>query len=206
MMRCCVVVLALVPASTATAEPLPRIEAKRVITAPAEGWAYFFGSCSWYCGAPAIEVSASSFLTERDDLSHPAANAHDQSMSHVWSEGVEGNGIGEGLSFTFKTTEKDTTDLGVTSCAIAGGHQGSAGLFKQNARPKLIELHYDGEPRALLHLEDTMGLQQFEIPKLGLERPSRHMITLKILEVYPGTRFEDTCIAEVYFQGTGKMH
>ena len=51
-----------------------------------------------------------------------------------------------------------------------------------------------------------MGLQQFEIPKLALERPSKHAITLKIMDVFPGTNFEDTCIAEVYFQGTGKMH
>lgn len=70
----------------------------------------------------------------------------------------------------------------------------------------MIELSVDGEPKLRLHLKDTMGLQQFEIPKLALERPSKHAITLKIMDVFPGTNFEDTCIAEVYFQGTGKMH
>ncbi len=44
------------------------------------------------------------------------------------------------------------------------------------------------------------------IPKLALERQSEHTIALKIIEVFPGTKFEDTCIAEVYFQGTGRMH
>jgi hypothetical protein len=127
-------------------------------------------------------------------------------MGKVWSEGVEGTGIGESLTFTFKTTKKNTTDLGVTSCAIGIGHQGSERLFRENARPKVIELSMDGKPRALLQLKDTMGLQQFDMPKLALERPSEHTIRLKIVDVFPGTKFEDTCISEVYFQGTGRMH
>ena len=123
-------------------------------------------------------------------------------MGKVWSEEVKGNGIGESLTFTFQTTKEDTTDLGVTSCGI--GHHGSATLFRQNARPKVIVLSVDGEPKLRLHLKDTMRLQQFEIPKLALERPSKHAITLKIMDVFPGTKFEDW-IAQVYFQGTGKM-
>lgn len=205
-MKRCLVLLACLTAGIAVAEPLPEIEAAGVISAPEQGWPYFFGSCSWYCGAPAIEVAASSFLTEKSGLRHPPLQAHDQSMDQVWSEGADGNGIGESLTFTFTTTEKDTTGLGVTSCAIASGHQGSEKLFRQNARPRVIELSYNGEPVARLRLGDAMGLQRFEIPKLVLERPSRHRIRLKIIEVYPGTHFEDTCIAEVRFQGTGKMH
>lgn len=69
----------------------------------------------------------------------------------------------------------------------------------------MIELSVDGEPKLRLHLKDTMGLQQFEIPKFALERPSKHAITLKIMDVFPRTKFEDW-IAEVYFQGTGNMH
>lgn len=94
----------------------------------------------------------------------------------------------------------------MTSCAIGIGHQASKTLFRETARPKVLELSVDGEPKALLQLKETMGLQNFEIPKLVLERPSKHTIALKIVEVFPGTRFEDTCIAEVYFQGSGRMH
>ena len=205
-MKTTLTILTLISLGSATAGPIPTLEAKRLISAPAEGWDYFFGSCSWYCGAPAITVSASSFLTERDDLKHPANQAHDSSMGKVWCEGVKGTGIGESLTFTFKTTKKNTTDLGVTSCAIGIGHQGSERLFRENARPKVIELSMDGKPRALLQLKDTMGLQQFDMPKLALERPSEHTIRLKIVDGFPGTKFEDTCISEVYFQGTGRMH
>ena len=182
------------------------LQAKYVIAAHPKGWDYFFGGCSWYCGAPAITVSASSFLTERDGLKHPARQAHDQQVGTVWSEGVAGTGIGESITFTFRTTLKNTTELGVTSCAIGIGHQGSEKLFRQNSRPKVIELSMDGKPKAILNFEDTMGLQHFDIPELALARPSEHTITLKIIDVFPGTKFEDTCISEVYFQGTGRMH
>jgi hypothetical protein len=205
-MKTTLTLLTLVLFGSASADQIPTLEPREIITAPAEGWDIFFGGCSWYCGAPAIMVTASSFLTEREDLKHPAKQAHDSKMGKVWSEGVEGAGLGEGLTFTFRTTKENTTDLGVTSCAIGIGHQGSKTLFQENAKPKVLELRVDGKPKALLHLQDTMGLQRFEIPKLALERPSQHSITLKIIEVFPGIKHEDTCIAEVYFQGTGDMH
>lgn len=122
--------LPLILIASASAKPVPTVEAKRLISAPAKGWDYFFGGCSWYCGAPSIKVSASSFLTERDNLKHSANQAHDRSMVKVWSEGVEGTGIGESLTFAFQTKEKDTADLGVTACAIGIGHQGSEKLFR----------------------------------------------------------------------------
>ncbi|MEO0448168.1 MAG: hypothetical protein AAF191_19040 [Verrucomicrobiota bacterium] len=127
-------------------------------------------------------------------------------MKTVWSESVAGMGEGECLTFTFLTTVNDPIDLGVTSCAIASGHQASEKLFFQNARPKTVMLRIDGQAVASLLLEDKMGLQTFDLPKLVLERPSLHQLSLTIVEVYPGTKYEDTCISEVYFQGTGQMH
>ena len=199
-------VLAVISGAHCFGKELPALEPKFSMIEPKEGWDYFFGSCSWYCGAPAMRFEATSSLTEAGGMSYPAMQAHDQKMTTVWSEGVPGNGEGEKLTFTFSTTKKDTTDLGVTSCAIATGYQASKNLFLQNSRPKRLQLIVDGHPTAVLNLKDEMGLQWFEIPKLKLERPSTHTISLKILEVYPGAKFQDTCISEVYFQGTGQMH
>jgi hypothetical protein len=182
------------------------LQPSRVINAPEDGWDTFFGSCSWYCGAPQIRFVASSFLSEASGLQHPALQAHDGKMDRVWCEGAEGQGLGESLTFTFVTTEEDTTDLGVTSCAIGIGHQASKRLFRRNSRPKILEMSMDGRPVAKLKLRDVMGLQHFDFPKLRLERPSKHTISFKIIDVYPGAAYQDTCIAEVYFQGTGRMH
>jgi hypothetical protein len=117
-LKSALVFLILISFEAVSADPVPAVEAKRLISASAEGWDFFFGSCSWYCGSPAIKVASSSFLTERDDLKHSATQVQDGNMGKVWSEEVKGNGIGESLTFTFHTTKEDTTDLGVTSCAI----------------------------------------------------------------------------------------
>ncbi len=65
-MKSALVVLILIYFEAVSADPIPAVEAKRLISAPAEGWDFFFGSCSWYCGSRAIKVASSSFLTERD--------------------------------------------------------------------------------------------------------------------------------------------
>ena len=115
-------------------------------------------------------------------------------------------GAGEKLSFEFITTKESTTNLAVTSCVIAAGHQANEKLFRQNARPKTLQLFIDGRPAALLELTDSMGLQHFNLPKVRLERPSRHTIAFQILDAYPGSKFQDTCITEINFSGEGDMH
>ena len=61
-------------------------------------------------------------------------------------------------------------------------------LFKYNARPKKILVSYEGEHPEIYELEDTYHWQ-----KIG-EIPSFRDIWIDILEIYPGTRFDDTCI------------
>ncbi|HET6406262.1 MAG TPA: hypothetical protein VFG14_00135 [Chthoniobacteraceae bacterium] len=165
---------------------------------------FFGGNCSWYCGAPAIRVSATSALTERNGFEHPAQHGHDRKLNTAWC--VHGMGTGEKLTFEFVTTKQDTTRLAVTSCGIVAGYQATEKLFRQNARPKTLQLFIDGRPLALLELQDSMGIQNFSLPKLRLERPSRHTISFEILDTYPGTKFQDTCITEINFSGEGDMH
>jgi hypothetical protein len=199
-----VVLLLLVVTVSSGPAPLPRLEPKNEPEAiPIQVWDSQMSGCSWYCGAPLIRVSATSFLEESNELEHPPRQAHDTLIGTVWSEGAPGIGAGETISFEFVTTEKDTADLFVTSCSIAAGHQGSKELFRKNARPKTLQLLVDGRPSAIMILKDSMGLQDFDLPKLSLERPSNHKIEFKIIDVYPGTEFQDTCITEIRFGGTG---
>lgn len=195
-------------ASLAFAEPiLPRLQPTNTPKPfTAREREFFGGGCSWYCGAPPIEVSSTSVLVEPNGLKHAPQQAHDMKLQTVWSEGAPGLGTGEKLTFEFITTKQSTTNLAVTSCFVASGHQATEKLFRQNARPKTLQLFIDGRPVALLELQDSMGLQHFKLPKVRLERPSRHTIAFQILEAYPGTKFQDTCITEINFSGEGDMH
>ena len=193
-------------ANFAIAEPeMPRLQPTNIPKAfTAQEREFFGGGCSWYCGAPAINVSATSALTEKNGLEHLAKYGHDHDLNTAWC--VHGTGAGEKLIFEFDTTKGDTSRLAVTSCAIVSGYQATEKLFRQNARPKTLQLFIDGRPLALLELKDSMGIQQFSLPKLRLERPSRHTISFQVLDAYPGTKFQDICITEINFSGEGDMH
>ena len=56
---------------------------------------------------------------------------------------------------------------------------------------------------ALDALEDSRSLQSFDVGILGYNDSSKPDWTLKfeVLEVYPGTKYGDTVIAELYFDG-----
>ncbi|MDR0290784.1 MAG: hypothetical protein LBI06_07610, partial [Treponema sp.] len=64
-------------------------------------------------------------------------------------------------------------------------------LYRQNSRPKKLRISYEGEAPKIVELADTYHLQ-------SLRTSSYHgngkKIWIEILEVYPGTRFNDTCI------------
>ena len=62
---------------------------------------------------------------------------------------------------------------------------------------------YNDKPYAILELEDSRTLQRFDVGTLGYNDASKPDWTLKfeILEIYPGTKYADTVIAELYFDG-----
>jgi hypothetical protein len=65
-------------------------------------------------------------------------------------------------------------------------------------------MYYNDKPYVVLNLQDTMNLQSFNVGILGYEdRDSAPAWSIKfeILEVYPGEKYEDTAITEIYFDG-----
>jgi hypothetical protein len=64
-------------------------------------------------------------------------------------------------------------------------------------------MYYNGKPLATLSLQDSRTLQTFNMGTLGYHDSTKPDWTLKfeILEVYPGTRYDDTAFAELYFDG-----
>ena len=61
----------------------------------------------------------------------------------------------------------------------------------------------NGKPYAILALQDSRTLQCFDVGTLGFHDDAKPDWTLKfeILEVYPGSKHDDTVIAELYFDG-----
>ena len=68
---------------------------------------------------------------------------------------------------------------------------------------KKLRMWYNNQPYAILALEDSRTLQIFDVGILGYNDGAKPDWTLKfeILEVYPGSKYGDTVIAELYFDG-----
>ena len=66
-------------------------------------------------------------------------------------------------------------------------------------------MYYNDEPYAILNLQDTRDCQTFDVGILGFhdfkENAPDWTIKFKILEVYPGYKYQDTAITEIYFDG-----
>ena len=156
---------------------------------------FYSGNCSWYCGGQIDSVTASSALAD----SYAAEKAHDFSIVTAWVEGVEGNGEGEYLRYSFPGTCPR-----ITTVLIHNGYVKNWEVWRDNARVKRLLMYYNDEPYAILNLQDTMGLQSFDVGVLGYEDKDSApawSIKFEILEVYPGKKYEDTAITEIYFDG-----
>lgn len=155
---------------------------------------YSYG-CSWYCGGQIDSVTASSALADR----YAAEKAHDFSIVTAWVEGVEGNGEGEYIKYAFPGTCPR-----ITTVLIHNGYVKNWDVWRDNGRVKKLLMYYNDEPYAILNLQDTMGLQSFDVGVLGYEDKDSApawSIKFEILEVYPGKKYEDTAITEIYFDG-----
>ena len=156
---------------------------------------FYSGNCSWYCGGQIDSVTASSALADR----YAAEKARDFSIVTAWVEGVEGNGEGEYLRYSFPGTCPR-----ITTVLIHNGYVKNWDVWRDNARVKRLLMYYNDEPYAILNLQDTMGLQSFDVGVLGYEDKDSApawSIKFEILEVYPGKKYEDTAITEIYFDG-----
>jgi hypothetical protein len=111
------------------------------------------------------------------------------SGSGTWAEGVPGKGVGQWLKYDFMLP------VSPVSVTIFPGHSKSEDLFKKNARIReMIITASDGsEQRA--NFTDVFEEQEI---KLQFSQPVT-WIKLEIAAVYPGSKFEDTCISKVAF-------
>ena len=75
--------------------------------------------------------------------------------------------------------------------------------WRANSRPKALKMYYMGKPYAILELEDSRTLQCFDVGVLGPHDAEAPNWTLRfeILDVYPGEKYADTVISELYFDG-----
>ena len=150
--------------------------------------------CSWYCGGGPYKITASSYLESADSLYVPD-NAQDFNVLTPWVPA--GNPIGAKLNFHFEPFSPR-----VHTVQVYNGYLKNLDLWKKNARAKKLKLYINGKAKAILALDDVPGAQSFRIDPVRSETEGKDMVlTLEVLEVYKGSKYNDLAIAEVNFDG-----
>lgn len=148
---------------------------------------------------------------------YAGGSAVDGNKSTAWVEGVAGNGAGEALMVT-------QLDLS-RKVEILAGFGKSAALFAANNRPKTINVHIVrahpepgsasqcGENYDALKLIATKKVtlrnvneyQPLSLPIFKTETypyqneawDYHYWLMIEIIDVYPGSKYKDTCISEI---------
>ena len=156
-------------------------------------WDIIDGGCSWYCGGGNYKIKASSSLND----SYKAEFANDLSYKTAWVEGKKDEGIGEYLEYYFKNDSPRITEI-----IISNGYMKSEETWKNNNRVKKLKLYVNGVPFGILNLKDSRTDQYFSVGTLGHNKNGTDLILkFEILEVYKGSKYNDTAITEIYFDG-----
>lgn len=129
------------------------------------------------------KISASSALSAQGENTYDAANLVDGNPNTAWSEGVEGDGIGESIMIDFGSVQR------LNGIELLNGLVKSEKLYKQNNKIKKMKLEFsDGQSLIL----DSYFLKNY------FDKPIQSSsMKITILEVERGTKYRDTCISEL---------
>jgi hypothetical protein len=156
-------------------------------------WQVLGGDCSWYCGEGPYKYTASSSLGEN----YKSDNIHDLNFQYAWVEGAKGNGIGESVTYYFKNKAPRLHTI-----IVYNGYLKTDETWQNNGRVKKLKLLVNNIPYAILNLADSKAEQKFKVPLLGHRKDGKDLILkFQIMEVYPGKKYEDVAITEIYFDG-----
>lgn len=165
----------------------------------------FLKGCSWYCGGDVSSISATSELPQNGQNTYTAQNAHDFDHHTAWVEGKEDYGIGESLSYTidFREDELYQGGLGIHTLIIANGYKKSKKAWQANSRIKKLRMYINNSPSYDILLKDSFEIQTVRIETLMFPKDKATEITFEIREVFEGSKYKDTALSLLVFDGVG---
>ena len=148
--------------------------------------------------SPFASPSASSvFPSDRGGTYH-AFSVIDGALSTPWVEGVAGPGVGEWIMLTFPGT------IEVFGIGLDVGYDRDEDIFYANNRIKRVALIFSNGEQIEVTLSDTRGVQMIHLARAPGPNVETTFVKVVIEEVYPGSRYDDTCLAEIEVWGRPK--
>ena len=133
----------------------------------------------------------SSILHDSTNKNYGSTRVLDGDFSTVWSEGVSGYGNGEWIRLDFDNIYT------VKKIKIVNGLVNKKNGYYNNNRPKSLTLQFsDGSSQNINLEDDNTGYQVVNINKIETS-----YVKFVINSVYYGTKYDDTCIADIEILG-----
>ncbi|MCM1126011.1 MAG: leucine-rich repeat domain-containing protein [Lachnospiraceae bacterium] len=201
--------------------------------APDYGFPEWHIPCGEFCAVWEFGggITASSELPSSDGRYAPRHLASGYGREYAWAEGAEGNGIGESIQYTDRWTffnpetvkeqfpnenisflegdiEPDIFDgyVRYTEICIVNGYAKNQTVWEENGRVKRLLMYVEDKPFAYLELEDTIYPQYFTLPFDAIKAADGVDIHFQFVieDVYPGTKYEDTCLTGLVVEFMGR--
>ncbi len=147
---------------------------------------------------PFAETNASSFLPPDRWGAYESWMVVDDFSDTAWTEGVTGPGIGEWITLTFPDV------IEVHSIGLDVGYDRDEDIFFANNRIKKVTLAFSNGEQVELEFADTRGMQTIPLVRAPGPNIETTFVTIIVEDVYPGTEYDDTCLAEVEIWGKTK--
>lgn len=145
-------------------------------------------------GGEVDNIVVSSTLRPQGSKNYRATNLYDFDHETAWVEGVKGYGIGQWIEY------QGVGGNSIESIRILNGYVKSDKAWRENARVKYLKVYCNGKPICIFELKNSRTLQSFNVSKLrGIPYYDIKTFRFEILDVYPGTKYQDTVISEIYF-------
>lgn len=136
---------------------------------------------------PDLSVSASSQLEDYSGFNYSPDNLFDGNNNTCWAEGASDGGINQSIFI------KSHEEIWIKSISITNGYCKNYELYRNNNRVKKIKISFD-DKELYFDLSDN-----FDNPVniLSFEPVKTSSITITIIDIYAGKKWNDTCISEI---------
>lgn len=134
--------------------------------------------------AGGVDICVSSVLASQSGNSYGPENLMDGDNRTAWCEGVAGNGEGQEITISIYD------GIPFRRLIIQNGYGKSDKVFRNNGRARTIEILTDSGASVRGQLPDHPDDVTVNLPSLAMYE---HLV-IRILDVYPGTKYRDTCI------------
>ena len=138
-----------------------------------------------------LNSECSSILHDSTNKNYGSTKVLDGDFSTVWSEGVSGYGNGEWIILDFDNIYT------VKKIKIVNGLVNKKNGYYNNNRPKSLTLQFSDGSSQKINLEDNNTGYQV----VNINAVETSYVKFVIDSVYYGTKYDDTCIADIELLG-----